>query len=155
MPMEPVFKVAVAGSAGGHLVQARELKPAYEAYDYFYLTFSGGVAEELAKTERVFTIPNVVRSNPLTWIGGAVRSAWIAVRERPDVVITTGAGVVLFFCLFAKLLGAKIVFLESMAKVNRPTLTGRCLYRVADVFLVQWPQLLKFYPRARFVGRLF
>jgi UDP-N-acetylglucosamine:LPS N-acetylglucosamine transferase len=78
-----------------------------------------------------------------------------AVVERPDVVISTGAGAVVFFCVFAKLLGAKLIFLESMAKVKRPTWTARVLYPFADLFMVQWPGLLKFFPRAKFLGRLF
>ena len=71
------------------------------------------------------------------------------------MVITTGAGVVVFLCVFCKVLGAKLVFLESMAKVERPTLTARLLYPFADLFIVQWPGLREFFPKAQFVGRLF
>ena len=106
-------------------------------------------------TETPKTIPNIVRSRPLSWVVGGVRSAHIALAERPDLVITTGAGVVVFLCIFCKLLGAKLIFLESMAKVDRPTMTARLLYRFSDLFIVQWPSLLKFFPRAKFVGRLF
>lgn len=148
------LKVCVACSPGGHMVQARQLAPAYEKYDHFYFTFSGPVAEHLAKDVPVRTIPNIVRHNPLSWIIGAVMSARIAITERPDVVITTGAGVVVFLSLFAKLMGAKLIFVESMAKVEKPTLTARLLYPFADLFFVQWPGLLKFFPKAQFVGQL-
>ena len=150
-----VLKICVACSPGGHMVQARRLASAYEGHDYFYFTFAGPVARELQKTARVRTIPNVVRSRPDLWIIGALYSAYLALVERPDVIITTGAGVVVFFCFLSKLLGAKLIFLESMAKIERPTLTARLLYPFSDLFIVQWPGLLRFFPRAQFVGRLF
>ena len=149
------LKVCIACSPGGHMVQARQLARAYEKYDYFYFTFLGAVALELAKTDHVRASPNIFRHNPVSWFIGAVLSAYIAIAEKPDVVITTGAGVVVFFCIFAKLLGAKLIFLESMAKVEKPTLTARVLYPFADLFIVQWPNLLEFFPRAQFEGRLF
>lgn len=137
------------------MVQVKELAPVYEKYEHFYFTFSGGVADEMKKTTRVRTIPDVIRYNPLSWFTGIILSLYIAAVERPDVVISTGAGAVVFFCIFAKIFGAKLIFLESMAKVTEPTWTARLLYPFADLFLVQWPNLLKFFPRAKFEGRLF
>jgi len=137
------------------MVQAKQLAPVYEKYEHFYFTFSGGVADEIKKTERVRTVPNIVRHNPLSWIIGAVLSGYIAIIERPDIVITTGAGIVVFFCVFTKLLGAKLIFIESMARVERPTLTARFLYPFSDLFIIQWPNLLKYFPKAKYMGRLF
>lgn len=148
-------KVAVACSPGGHLVQARQMAPVYEQYDHFYVTFSGGIAEEMKKYAALHAIPDLHRYNPLTWIANAAAAFGVARRERPDVVISTGAGAVVFFCLFAKLFGAKLIFVESMAKVVRPTWSSRILYPVADLFLVQWPGLVKFFPKAKFLGRFF
>ncbi|MFA5238855.1 MAG: PssD/Cps14F family polysaccharide biosynthesis glycosyltransferase [Phycisphaerae bacterium] len=149
------LRICVACSTGGHLVEVRQLAPVYGKYEHFYFTFSGGVAEELKKTDRVRAIPNIVRRNPLSWIVGAVLSAHAVLTERPDVVITTGAGIVVFFCVFAKLLGAKVIFIESMARIERPTLTARFLYPFSDLFIVQWPGLQKYFPRAKYMGRLF
>jgi hypothetical protein len=149
------LRVCVACSPGGHMVQVRELAAVYEKFDYFYFMFSGGVADEMKKHTHIRTIPDIIRYNPLTWITGAVSSLYIATVERPDVVITTGAGVVVFFCIFAKLLGAKLIFLESLAKVKRPSVTARLLYPFTDLFLVQWPGLLEFFPKAKYLGRLF
>ena len=152
--MSKQLKISIAASPGGHLVQIRQLAAVYEQYDYFYFTFRGSVAENLAKSERVKAIPNVVRNNPLSWLTGFWRSLKIALAERPDVVITTGAGVVVFFCLFSKLLGAKLIFIESMAKVEKPTLTARMLYPIADLFFVQWPNLKTYFPKAQYLGKL-
>ena len=148
------LKICIACSPGGHMFQARQLGCVYEQYDHFYFTFRGPVADLLKEDARVRTIPNVVRTNPLSWICGAVSSLWIAAVERPDVIISTGAGVVVFFCVFAKLFGAKLIFIESMAKVEKPTLTARMLYPISDMFFVQWPDLKSFFPKAQYLGRL-
>lgn len=136
------------------MVQARQLAPVYEKYNHFYFTFQGGLADEMKKNNRIRTIPNIVRRNPLSWIVGAVLSAHAVFVERPNVVISTGAGIVVFFCVFAKLLGAKLIFIESMARVERPTLTARFLYLFSDLFIVQWPNLTKYFPKAKYIGRL-
>ncbi len=149
------LRVCIACSPGGHMVQAKQLATVYEKYDYFYFTFSGSVASELQRTTRVRAIPNIVRHNPFSWLAGALISGYVAISERPDVVISTGAGVTVFFCIFAKLLGAKLIFIESMAKVEKPTLTARLLYPFSDMFIVQWPSLRKYFPRAKFLGRFF
>lgn len=137
------------------MVEVRRLASVYEKYNHFYFTFSGGVAKELAKKMRVRTVPNITKLNPLSWISGFILSCYIAVMEKPDIVISTGAGVVVFFCVFAKLFGAKLIFIESMAGVERPTLTARMLYPFSDLFIVQWEGLLKYFPKAKYMGRLF
>ena len=153
--MSDGIKIAIACSNGGHMVQAKELAKVYEKYSHFYFTFNGGVADEMRKTTCVRSIPNIVKHNPISWIVGGILSFYFALKERPDVVITTGAGIVVFFCVFSKLFGAKLIFLESMARIERPTLTARMLYPFADLFFVQWPGLIKFFPKAKYVGRLF
>lgn len=149
------LKICIACSPGGHMIQAKALASVYEKYNHFFFTFSCPFTEKLSKTSRIHTISNIYRTNPISWITGAVASLHVAILERPDVVISTGASVVLFFCIFAKLLGAKLIFVESMAKVERPTLTARLLYPFTDLFIVQWPGLLKDFPRAKYLGRLF
>ena len=149
------IKICIACSTGGHMVQAKQLAPVYGKYNHFFFTFKGGVADNMKKTNRVRAIPNIVKRNPWSWMVGAILSAHAAFIERPNVVITTGAGIVVFFCIFAKLFGTKLIFIESMARVERPTLTARMLYPFADLFLVQWPGLLKYFPKAKYAGRLF
>ena len=148
------LEICVACSPGGHMIQAKALASAYEKYNHFFFTFSCPFAKELRKTSRIYTIPNIYRKNPFSWIIGAIMSLYVAIIKRPDVVISTGASVVVFFCIFTKLIGAKLIFIESMAKVERPTLTARMLYPFADMFFVQWPGLLKYFPRAKYMGRL-
>ena len=91
------------------------------------------------------------------WFGSAVSAIITEPTARSiivDGIIAGVGGVVVFFCVFSKLIGAKLLFIESMAKVKKPTLTARMLYPLADLFLVQWPGLLKYFPRAKYLGRL-
>ena len=83
------------------MVQARQLAPVYEKYDHFYVTHIGGVASGMKRTCRVRTVPDFLRYNPLSWVIGTIASLYVAVTERPDIVITTGAGAVVCFCIFA------------------------------------------------------
>ena len=76
-------------------------------------------------------------------------------REKPKVVVTTGALISFPFCLYGKLIGAKVVYIETFARVNDRSLTGRLVYPIADLFLVQWESLLEFYPKAKYVGGIF
>jgi len=82
------------------------------------------------------------------------QSFWLVVKNRPELVISTGAGMVVPTCLIAKFLGAKLVFIETAARVTTPSRTGKFLYRFADEFYVQWEPLLKVYPKAKYGGVL-
>ena len=153
--MNKKFTIAIASSTGGHMVQARLLESVYGKYEHFYFTFNGGVAENMKKDYKVYSIPNITKRKPLSWISGFINSFIIAYKTKPDIVITTGAGIVVFFCLFSKLFGSKIIFIESMARIKSPTLTARMIYPFADLFIVQWEGLTNFFPKAQYVGRLF
>ena len=84
----------------------------------------------------------------------ALRSFVIFLRQRPKIILSTGSGIALATCMFGKLLGSKIIYIESGARVIQPSKTGKFMYQYADVFYVQWKPMLKHYPNAVFVGRL-
>ena len=79
----------------------------------------------------------------------------IFLREKPDVVISTGALVTIPICIIAKIFRKKLIFIESFAKINSPTLTGKLLYKFADQFYVQWKDMLKIYPKAIYKGGIY
>lgn len=91
----------------------------------------------------------------LIFIWNVLKSLYYVLSFRPNIVITTGAGMTLPYLLFSKFIGAKIVFIESYAKINSPTLTGRLAYKFADYFYVQWPEMLEHYPKAKYKGSLY
>ena len=79
----------------------------------------------------------------------------IYIKEKPDIVITTGVLAMIPICLLAKFFGKKLIYIESFAKVTTPTETGKLMYKYADQFYVQWPQMKKFYPNALYLGSIY
>lgn len=73
-------------------------------------------------------------------------------KEKPDVVISTGAAVGCMACFLAKLSGSKIVWIDSIANVDQISLSGRLVRHIADLFLVQWPELAQQYSHVEYVG---
>ena len=85
----------------------------------------------------------------------AFQSLYHILRERPEVIISTGAGMAIPTMLLGKfLLGSKIIYVESAAAVIEPSRTGQFMYKYADLFLIQWDSLKTFYPKAKYVGVL-
>lgn len=88
------------------------------------------------------------------YLHNMMQSLLLILRDRPELIISTGAGMVIPTCLIGKLLGAKLVFIETAARVHTPSRTGKLLYRFSDLFLVQWEPLLEYYPKAKYGGVL-
>jgi len=83
------------------------------------------------------------------------QSIKVFLREKPDVVISTGADATVATCMIAKFFGKKIIFIESFCRIKSPSLSARIIYPFADLFLVQWKQNLKFFPKAKYKGAVF
>ena len=76
-------------------------------------------------------------------------------KVKPDIVISTGALATVPICLISKMFNKKIIYIESFARIYDPSLTGKIMYRFADVFIIQWKELKKFYPKAKYFGGIF
>jgi len=83
-----------------------------------------------------------------------VESLQVLLRVRPATIISAGPAIAAPISILGKLLGARIIFIESASRVTALSLTGRIMYRWADLFFVQWPQLTEKLPRAIYAGRL-
>lgn len=79
----------------------------------------------------------------------------IFISEKPDIIVSTGALCCIPMFIIGKLYRKKLIFIESFSKVNSPTLTGKFIYRFADLFIVQWESLKKFYPNAIYMGSIY
>jgi UDP-N-acetylglucosamine:LPS N-acetylglucosamine transferase len=146
------LKLCLACSAGGHLTELLQLEEAFKDHEYFFATFRREDTESLPWKVYYLTDP---KRNPLKLLLNFLQALWVVLRERPGVVITTGAGVVVPLCYFAKLLGAKIIYIESLARIDSRSLSGLLLYPIADLFFVQWRQLLgKYGSKARYGGKV-
>lgn len=151
------MKACFVASSGGHWEELMCLRPIADEHDTFYVTEAGGQAKD-SSLENVYLVPQINRrQKDFLWrfLKLMLSAGRIMLREKPKVVITTGALISFPFCLYAKLLGAKVVYLETFARVHDRSLTGRLVYPLADLFLVQWESLLELYPKAKYVGGIF
>lgn len=148
------MKVCLACSAGGHLAEMLQLEPFYGKREHYFVTFRRPDSESLAKREKVFFIERPAR-NPLAFILNKIQALQIILKEKPDLVISTGADVALTTCWWAKLLGKKVIFIESFCRPYVPGITGKLVEPVADLFIVQWKPVQKHYRNAVYGGPIF
>lgn len=150
-------KVCFAASSGGHFEQISMLKPLMDEYDSIVITEATEYKVSI-KGKKMYYLHQVNRKEwtlPVWMIVNTLKSFVLLVKEKPDVVITTGVLAMIPLCLIAKAFGKKLVYIESFAKISSPTETGRFLYRFADQFYVQWQSMKKFYPNAIYLGGIY
>lgn len=151
-------KVLFISSIGGHLSELLKLEPVFEKYNYHIITEKGVCTEYLkARYEnRVSYLPYCTRSKIFSYIFIyfylILKTVILFIRINPEIIITTGTHTAVPMCYIGKLFGRKIIYIESKANINKKTLTGKIIYPIADLFIVQWKNMLKFYPKAIYVG---
>jgi UDP-N-acetylglucosamine--N-acetylmuramyl-(pentapeptide) pyrophosphoryl-undecaprenol N-acetylglucosamine transferase len=152
------LRVCLAGSGGGHVRQILDLEPAWAPHDYFFVTEDTALGRSLSSAHRTHFVPHYAagqlrQQGPLaplwTALRNLIRSAKIVIRERPDVVVSTGAGAVFFTVLWARLLGAHTVVVDSFARFDRPSLFARLAKPFAHDLVVQSAALSAFWPQAK------
>jgi UDP-N-acetylglucosamine:LPS N-acetylglucosamine transferase len=139
-------KLVVGASAGGHATELHILLDAargiWPLEPSAYVTTMHIEAEGFAKHGKpVHVIGECDRRKPLQVVFVLFRTLWLAIQERPDVVVTTGSMPLAMFCAWAKLLGAKIVWIDSVAQIDEMSFSGKLMRRVADLCLAQWPDV--------------
>lgn len=150
------MKICFAASSGGHYEQLLMLKPLMAENESFIITEKTPYAS--GTDNKTYYLPQVNRkeaSFPFRMIAITFMSLWIYIKERPDVTITTGVLAMIPISLLTKLFGGKLIFIESFAKVTSPTETGKLMYKFADRFYVQWPQMKEIYPDAIYLGGIY
>ena len=150
-------KICFVSSSGGHWEELLCLKELAQEYDALFVTEQSGQLDG-CKLSPLYTFPQINRKEKgflFHFFRLFVEAGKILKAEKPDVILSTGALVAYPFCLLGKLRGAKVVYIESFARVYNKSLTGRLVYPFADLFLVQWESLLSCYPKAKYVGGIF
>jgi UDP-N-acetylglucosamine:LPS N-acetylglucosamine transferase len=133
-------RVLAVASAGGHWVQLLRLRPAWEDCDSAYVTTNPGYRDQVAPA-RFYTVKDANRWNKLRLIQQMLGIVWVLLRERPHVIISTGAAPGFFALRLGKLLGAKTCWIDSIANVEELSLSGQRIGPHADLWLTQWPHL--------------
>lgn len=133
-------RILAVASSGGHWIQLRRLEPAFAGHDVAYLTTHPGHRAEVAPA-RFHTVADGNRRAKVALLRSAVKIAWVLLRERPDVVVSTGAAPGYLAIRLGRLLGARTVWIDSVANVEELSLSGRMASARADLCLTQWPHL--------------
>jgi UDP-N-acetylglucosamine:LPS N-acetylglucosamine transferase len=141
MAMRDRQKLMAVASGGGHWTQLLRLKPAFAGFDLVFVTVDEGYRSQVAGG-RFYLVNDASRWNKAGLLRMALRLAWIVLKERPDVVISTGAAPGYIALRFAHALGARTIWLDSMANVEELSLSGAKVGRYADLWLTQWPHLV-------------
>jgi UDP-N-acetylglucosamine:LPS N-acetylglucosamine transferase len=151
----PSVDLLLVCSSGGHLLQLLALQPSWESFTRVWVTFDKSDARSLLADEWVVfahgptnrSIKNLIRN---------LRVAWRVVRSaRPQVILTTGAGVAVPFAWIGRLHGVHVAYVESFTRMDRPSLSARLIAPVAERVYVQWPELVPRLRGARYVGQAF
>lgn len=157
--MEMRTQICFVASSGGHLDEIRMLKKMIERYpcslvtekEPYEIDFYGKPVHYIHQMNR-----KEIRSY-ISFFKSFHLAKKIFTEEKTTCVITTGAMCAIPFCILAKRMGIPVIYVESFARIDSPSLTGRILYRlrIPSLFLIQWPALKKFYPKAKYEGSLF
>ncbi len=146
------MKVLVVSSHGGHLTELVELLDAFEGHELTFVTYRSSRNSEVRARGRAYFLRNIGK-NPVRMGLACLSALYIILRERPRVIVSTGSEIAIPFFWVGKLLGCRNIFIETWARVTNPSLTGRMVYPVSDLFLVQWENLLDRYgTRAQYWG---
>jgi UDP-N-acetylglucosamine:LPS N-acetylglucosamine transferase len=149
------MRLMLVSSTGGHLTQLHVLKDWWGRHETEWVTFDDAHARSVLDGETVHwayhpttrNVPNLVRNLGLAWR--------LLRHRRPDIVVSTGAGVAVPFFVLAKLFRIRTAYLEVYDRIDSRTLTGRLCAPFTDVFMLQWEEQRALYPRGEVVGQVF
>ena len=150
-------KVLFISSTGGHLSELLKLEPLFKEYDYHIVTEKDKSTEYLMERYfgRVYFLPYCTRSKFFSYIFIytflILKTIYIFIKIRPEVIVTTGTHTAVPMCYIAKIFRRKVVYIETFANINKKTLTGKIVYPIANLFIVQWKKMLNLYPKAVYV----
>lgn len=152
------IKVCLISSCGGHFMELMQLLPVVENTQYYIVT-----EKNLASNDSVIKYPHhyLIQQERgsfsfiFKFCWNIILSLLYFIIERPTTVITTGAGASYATCLIAHLFKRRVVYVESFAKHDSESVTGKMIYKFADFFFIQWPEMKKVYPKAIYRGSVY
>ncbi len=153
--MDKKLKICLVGSSGGHLTHLYMLKKFWESKDRFWVTFNKTDANSTLKGEKIYYCYYPTNRNIINLIRNTFLAIRVLKKERPNLIISSGAAVAVPFFYIGKMLGAKTVYIEVFDRIDKSTLTGKLVYRVTDKFIVQWDEMKEVYPKAINLGSIF
>ena len=146
-------KICIVCTYGGHLTEALYLLDAFREHQVFFITYKSESSNNLP-SKYLFDAPRMNLLHLALKTASYLPALFKIVRkERPDVIVSTGGEIAIPVFYIAKLFGSRTIFVETWSRIQFPTITGKIVYPVSDVFLVQWPEILRRYgKKAKYVG---
>ena len=157
------MRICLECAEGGHLDEMLSIVDAFERHDIFFVTTRAEATEDLWKVAKVYYVREQYNVKhrvfiipiELFYMAKLLFScSKILLKEKPQVIVSTSGGSTIPLCYLGKLFGVKIIYIESMTRINQPSGTGRFIHPIADLFLVQWESMLKFYRKAKYWGKV-
>lgn len=150
--------VMFVSSSGGHLKELMSLEPLFNEYNYLIVT---------EKTQTTMSLKNKYKVEYMIYgsrryffkyifvfIFNVLKSIYLMIKYKPKTIVTTGAHTGGIVAIVGKIFKAKVIYIETLAKVNSLSVTGKNMYKIADKFYVQWEELAEKYNKAQYIGRL-
>ena len=131
------------------------LREAWEGFERVWVTFDAGDSRALLAGEEVVHAHQPTNRNLPNLLRNLVLAFRVVRRVRPAAIVTTGAGVAVPFAWAGRLLGAQVVYVETLSRIEKPSLSYRLAAPAVTRTYVQWPELQRALPRARFCGTVF
>lgn len=136
-------KILAVASGGGHWVQLLRLRPLLDQYETVYATVQSDYQRQVDEHLRFYKITDATRWSKLALARLVFELVWIVVKERPDVVLTTGAAPGVAAIRAGKLFGARTIWIDSIANIEKMSMSGEKIRPYADLWLTQWEHLAK------------
>ncbi len=149
------LKICLVGSSGGHLTHLYMLKPLWKDMDRFWVTFDKEDSRSLLEGEKVYSVYYPSNRSLKALIINTWRALKILPKEKPGLIVSTGAASAVPFFWIGKILGAKTIYIEVFDRIDKPTITGKLVYPVTDKFIVQWEEMKQIYPKSINLGSIF
>lgn len=157
------MKLCLSFAAGGHFDQLMSLMDAFEDHEVLFVTVPSVTTNNLSQDRKTYYVRNGPKptSTIFDWVFLffyyfylLFPTARILIKEKPDVVIGCGGEATLNLFYLAKIMGKKVIYIESLARIEDISFTGKLIYPISDLYLVQWEELLEKYDNAKYWGRV-
>ena len=154
-------KILFISSTGGHFNELMQLKSVMDKCNYHIVTEITDTNRNLKEKykNKIDYLPYGTKKTPFKYIfillGNSLKSLFVYLKVRPQVIVTTGTHTAGPMCCIGKILGSKVIYIETFANRETKTEAGKLIYYVADTFVVQWEEMEKLYPKAKYWGWIF
>ena len=149
------MKICFATSSGGHLTHLLQLRDWWKNEERFWVTFEKADSKSILEDEKKYWCHFPTNRNIKNLIKNTFLALKILRKEKPDIIVSTGAAVAIPFFFLGKLFGIKLVYIEVYDRIEKPTITGKLVYHISDLFIIQWEEQRKFYPKGKLLGGIF